>query len=65
MKKILCITILFSAAACGSGKSSDNSSDTATTNSVKGNSPGSNVIEMDTMHMDTAGNKALSDSSHR
>lgn len=64
MKKIFYVGVLFLAASCSSGGNADNHSDSATTNMEKGNSPGSNIIQMDTMHMDTSGQKMLSDSTH-
>ncbi len=56
MKKLFFAGLLFFTVSCGgSGEHSDTSanSDNDTT-PVKGNSAGSNTIEMDTLHMDTS-----------
>ena len=47
--------ILFFAIACGSGENSNTPLNNENNNTPnKGNSAGSNIIEMDTMHMDTS-----------
>lgn len=61
MKKIFCIAILFFAVACNSGGNTNKASDAA--NPVKGNSPGSNIEEMDTSRMDTSGHSISADSA--
>ncbi len=63
MKKIFYTSILFSAVACSSGGNTNNTSDSANTNSIKGNSAGSNIIEIDTLHMDTSGHSISTDSA--
>lgn len=57
-------TLLFLAIfsfSCGNKNQSSNNADNA--NGVKGNSPGSNLIEMDTMRMDTAAQNMSTDST--
>ena len=46
--------ILFSAIACGSPENSNIHKNNENNTPNKGNSAGSNIIEMDTMHMDTS-----------
>lgn len=65
MKKIFYGGILLFAFACNSGGNTNNATDSATSNSVNGNSAGSNVIEMDTLHMDTSGHAISTESTHR
>ncbi len=62
MKKIFYTSLLFFAISCNSGGNTNNFSDSA--NAIKGNSPGSNIIEMDTLHMDTSGHPKSADSAH-
>lgn len=64
MKKIFYTGILLFAIACNSGGNTNNATDNATTNSVKGNSAGSNVIEMDTLRMDTSGHAISTESTN-
>lgn len=53
MKKLILAAMLFFIASCGSGNSSGSAADKAKTPAIKGNSTGSNIVEMDTMRMDT------------
>lgn len=59
MKKIFYTAMLFLGISCNSGRNTNNSSDSA--NTTKGNSPGSNIQEMDTLHIDTSGHSISTD----
>jgi hypothetical protein len=65
MKKMFYPALLLFAFLFTSCGNKNNSSNTTENAPAKGNSAGSNIIEMDTMHMDTSGNNILTDSSHR
>ena len=63
MKNFFYTTMLFFIVSCGSTETKSDSLDSSENrNATKGNSAGSNVIEMDTMHMDTSGQKISTDS---
>ena len=62
MKKLLVAGVFFTV-SCGSGGNTNASSDNADTSVKKGNSAGSNIVEMDTLHMDTGTHKT-NDSAH-
>ena len=62
MKKLLVASIFF-IVSCGSGGNTNTSSDAADNIVKKGNSAGSNTVEMDTMHIDTSTHKTA-DSAH-
>lgn len=64
MKRIFYTCTLFFAVSCSSGGDTNNFADSAKNSSVKGNSPGSNLIEMDTMRTDTPGHSISTDSAH-
>ena len=54
MKVLFFAGLLFSAIACGSPENSNTPKNNENNTPNKGNSAGSNIIEMDTMHMDTS-----------
>lgn len=62
MRKLLWAGVLFFAISCGCGENS-NTSTKSEKPADKGNSAGSNTIEMDTLHMDTSSQDILKDSA--
>ena len=54
MKKLLVAGLLFFTVSCGSEENTNNSSDSANMTIKKGNTTGSNMVEMDTVRTDTA-----------
>ncbi len=65
MKQLIFAAILFFIVSCGSGDSTNTSMDNNENNtSNKGNSPGSNIIGMDTMRMDTTSEKSETHMKH-
>lgn len=56
MRTLFLASVLFLSLACGSGENSNTPSNSESNNPApkKGNSGGSSIIEMDTMHMDTS-----------
>lgn len=56
MRTLIFSCVLFLSVACGSGENSNtpSKSESSTTPPNQGNSGGSSIIEMDTMHMDTS-----------
>lgn len=61
MRKFLLAGVLFFTISCGSKDSDTSSASEISTN--KGNSSGSNTIEMDTLHTDTSSQDILKDST--
>ncbi len=53
MKTLFFAGVLFFSIACGSGESSSTPANSESNTPDKGNSGGSDIIGMDTMHMDT------------
>lgn len=64
MKKLFFAALLFFTVSCGTGEHSNNPSNTENNKPGKGNSAGSNTIEMDTMHMDTSIQKSATGGEH-
>lgn len=63
MKNLFYASLLLFIVSCGSaGNKSDSLDSSENRNATKGNSAGSNVIKMDTMHMDTSGQNISIDS---
>lgn len=54
MNKLFFAALLFFTVSCRWGEHSNNPSNTENKPPEKGNSAGSNTIEMDTLHMDTS-----------
>jgi len=64
MRKVLFVSLIFSAVACSSGGNTETSQNGADTTTIQGNSAGSNIIEMDTLHMDTSSQQISTDNVH-
>lgn len=54
MRKIFFAGLSFFIVSCSSGENSNTPASSENNTPVKGNSAGSNTIEMDTLHMDTS-----------
>lgn len=64
MNKLFFAALLFFTVSCRSEENSNNPSNSENNTSNKGNSAGSNTIEMDTLHMDTSSQKSATGNGH-
>lgn len=64
MRKLFLASALFFCISCGSKGDINTSSDSANIETNKGNAAGSNIVEMDTLRMDTSNHSIPADSVH-